>query len=201
MGTVSVEDRTRPTNTLYRSTRALLNPNSHYAHAQDHHRTLLLFLQSYKPSHRPQSSILISILISIWQWTPHGRQNILEISATASTMAPSLVRTNPCSRACFARRWLPTAGGDVAWVVGLGWALVRGSGRSCGRELENATRCVSLLSRLRFSFAPFSTCFSAPFQHHLSGHSSAARAAINKPFSQRSYCTRVDADRTQERQI
>ena len=61
------EDRTRPTNTIYRSTRALFNPNSHYAHAQDHHRTLLFLLQSYNPSHRPQSSILISILIPIWQ--------------------------------------------------------------------------------------------------------------------------------------
>ena len=58
-------DRTRPTNTIYRSTRALFNPNSHYAHAQDHHRTLLLFLQSYNPSHRPKSPILISILITL----------------------------------------------------------------------------------------------------------------------------------------
>ena len=62
---MGVRDRTRPTNTIYRSTRALLNPNSHYAHAQDHHRTLLLFLQSYNPSHRPKSPILISILITL----------------------------------------------------------------------------------------------------------------------------------------
>ena len=82
-------------------------------------------------------------------WTPHRRQNILEISAATSTMAPSLVRTNPCSCACFARRWLPTAGGDVAWVVGLEWALVhrRGSGRSRGRGRSKMQRVVSLSSR------------------------------------------------------
>ena len=75
-----LEDRTRPTNTIYRSTRALFNPNSHYAHAQDHHRTLLLFLQSYKPSHRPQSPILISILIHLEQAIesppPRGGNNL-----------------------------------------------------------------------------------------------------------------------------
>ena len=64
-GVDGLRDRTRPTNTIYRSTRALFNPNSHYAHAQDHHRTLLLFLQSYNPSHRPKSPILISILITL----------------------------------------------------------------------------------------------------------------------------------------
>ncbi len=59
------QDRTRPTNTIYRSTRALFNPNSHCAHAQDHHRTLLFLLQSHNPSHRPKSPILISILIPL----------------------------------------------------------------------------------------------------------------------------------------
>eukprot|EP01048_Picozoa_sp_COSAG05_P029528 COSAG05_NODE_9760_length_603_cov_0.684524_1_plen_115_part_01 len=58
-------DRTRLTNTLYRSTRALFNTNSHYAHAQDHHRTLLFLLQSYDLPHRPKSPILISILIPL----------------------------------------------------------------------------------------------------------------------------------------
>ncbi len=63
---------------------------------------------------------------------------------------------------------------------------------------ENATRCVSLLSRLSLSFADPSTCFSAPFQRYLPVHSFPARAAIDKRFSQRSYCTQVDAHRAQE---
>ena len=41
----------------------------------------------------------------------------------------------------------------------------------------------------------------AHFQHHLSSHSSSARAAIDKRFAQRSYCTLVAAHRAQLRAI
>ena len=85
-------------------------------------------------------------------------------------------------------------GGSVAWVwVGVAWRRVR----ACAFFWRNVA--LTWFSR---SSPPSTPKNPAHFQHHLSSHSSPARAAIDKRFAQRSYdCTLVAAHRAQLRAI